>query len=99
MARIEGMKNHKVANASVFAAMMVVGIHTAGRWLDDSARGSALWFGRHGVTSAPALVFPRRTHGGVVEAGFCASLAIALAMGKCLPKTANVLFGGRCKVP
>lgn len=32
-------------------------------------------------------------------AGFCASLAIALAMGKCLPKTANVLFGGRCKVP
>ncbi|MBR3922422.1 MAG: acyltransferase [Kiritimatiellae bacterium] len=38
------MKNHKIANASVFATMMVVGIHTAGRWLGDDALGSALWF-------------------------------------------------------
>ena len=30
--------------------------------------------------------------------GFFSCLTIALGMGKCLPKMANVLFGGRCKV-
>lgn len=33
----------KIANASVFAAMMVVGIHTVGPWLEKKFYGSMLW--------------------------------------------------------
>lgn len=36
--------NNKIANLSLFAALMVVGIHTAGREPNMIERGSALWW-------------------------------------------------------
>lgn len=36
--------NHKIANASFFAVLMVAGIHTVGCDLDDAFHGSALWW-------------------------------------------------------
>lgn len=45
--------NHKIANASFFAALMVAGIHTAGRHIDAASKDATLWWweavGHYGV--------------------------------------------------
>ncbi len=53
MSTVERSLSHKISNASVFAAMMVVAIHTTGRPLDKVDAGTVLWwfevFGHWGI--------------------------------------------------